>query len=89
MISISYLKPLHEACNIASVNHVSSEPECLRDSVQKRVKTFVGVTMAFTIGIKIITMAKFCHHKKNIDSTTTAFAECCGKFRGLKFIISS
>ena len=39
MISISYLKPLREACNIASVNHVTSvEQECLRDSAWKRVK---------------------------------------------------
>ena len=48
-ISISYLKPLCEACNIASVNHVTSvEQECPRDGAWKRVKAFVVVKMTFT-----------------------------------------
>ena len=48
MISISYLKPLREACNITSANYVTSEREYLRNSACKIVKTFVGVTITFT-----------------------------------------
>ena len=49
IISISYLKPLCEACNITSVNHATSvEQECPQNSASKRVKAFVVVTMTFT-----------------------------------------
>ena len=84
MISISYLKPLRDACNITSVNHVTSEGECLRDSARKRVKTFVGVTMTFTkVMSKLSRRQNFAVVRKNLDDTTTAFAECRRKFRGL------
>ena len=39
---------LCSACNITSVNHVTSMRECLRGRAYKTVKTFIGVTMAFT-----------------------------------------
>ena len=84
MISISYLKPLREAWNIKSVNHVTNERECLGDSAWKRVKTFVGVKMTFTKVIsKLLRRQNFAVVRKNLDSTTTAFAECRRKFRGL------
>ena len=81
MISISYLKPLREACNITSVN-TSLVSENDYKTVPERVKTLVGVTMAFTNDIKIVTTAKFW---QNIDGTTTAFAECRRRFRRLNF----
>ena len=77
MISISYLKPLCKACNIR-VNHVTSEQECLRDSVLKRVKTFTKVIS------KLSRQQKFAIIRENFDVTTMAFAECCHKFRGLQ-----
>ena len=43
MISISYLEPLQEACNIASVNYVTSEQESLQGSAWKRIKTSAGI----------------------------------------------
>ena len=84
MISISYLQPLREACNITNVYQVTSERECLRDSARKRIKTFVGVTMTFTKVIsKLSRRQNFAVVRKNLDDTTMAFAECRPKFRGL------
>ena len=68
MISISYLKPLSEACNITGVNHITSERECVRDSAWKRVKAFVGVTMTFTKVIsKLLRRQNFAVVRKNLD----------------------
>ena len=87
MISISYLKPLCEACNIASVNHITSERECLQDSAWKKVKTFVGVTMTFTKVISELSQRQsFAVIRKNLGSTTTVFAKCHHKFRGLLLV---
>ena len=85
MISISHLKPFCEACNIASVNQVTTEQECLQDSAQKRVKTFVGITVVFAKVIsKLSQWQNFAVIRKSLEGTTTVFAECCHKFRGLR-----
>ena len=84
MTSISYLKPLREACNITNVNHVTSKQrECLRDSARKRVKTFVGVTITFTKVIsKLLRQQKFCRRKKKPRRHYDGI--CRRKFRGLQ-----
>ena len=82
IISISYLKPLQEACNITSVNHVTSEQECLVPEREQR-----HLLMSFTkVVSKLSWRPNFVIIKKTLDSTTTAFEECCRTFRGLHLI---
>ena len=75
---------------LKSVNHITSEQECLWGRAWTRVKAFVDVIMAL---IKVISeiswWQNFAIIRKNVSGTMAAFAQCCYKFRELRILRSN